>query len=118
MKTNIALALSLSVIAVAASALAAVSMSPGYLAIVNLDATPEGTRMWERSNVTFNPHGCSEVRFYEPASGISIEQREALDRTLLSAFLAGRKVRLGVDTANCGANNAPAYHTVRLDVAE
>ena len=40
-----------------------------------------------------------------------------MNKTLLSAFLAGRKVRLSLSQNACSKNNYPAYHMVRVDAA-
>jgi hypothetical protein len=116
MKTKIAFGLSLSVLAAAGTALAAITFT-AYVPIRNLDATPEGMRVYQPGSASTNPKGCANTDYYEPAAGISVDQRDAFDKVLVSAFLAGRKIKLGIDTLACGANGRPAYQIIRLDEA-
>jgi hypothetical protein len=104
----------LGVLAVAGVAFAA-TQPTAYFLPINLDFTPEGTRVYEAGAVSVNPNGCPVTDAYEPSNGLSPEQRESMDKALAGAFLAGRKVRLLIFTNACGPNNRPAYSLVRLD---
>jgi hypothetical protein len=115
MKTKIAFAVSLGMLVASASAFALPPLVSGYFAIRNLDATVSGVRVYQPGSAGTNPKGCSNVLYYEPAINFSVEQREAFDKVLVSAFLAGRKVALGIDKEACGATGAPAYTLVRVD---
>lgn len=116
-KKTVGVLAALGVSAVAAVAIAAGPVATPYFAIVNLDFTPEGTRVYENESsiATVNPNRCPVTDAYEPSIGLSPEARDSMDKALLSAFLAGRKVRLTIFTSSCGPNNRPAYSLVRLD---
>lgn len=54
--------------------------------------------------------------YYELATGstVSSAEKEVINRTLLSAFLAGKKIALRLRT-ECSASGRPAYYQVALD---
>lgn len=116
MKIKIALAVSLGLLAATATAFALPPVLSGYFVIKNLDATVKGIRVY--GSVGTNPKPTCSIEYYEPASTFTVEEREAFDKVLVSAFLAGRKVKLGVDPENCGATGRAAYTLVRVDSAE
>jgi hypothetical protein len=102
------------VLGVAGTAHAAWTVTP-YFIIANLDNTGEGVRVYQTGGVSHNPAGCGTTDWYEPKSGLTTAQKEPMERALLAAFMAGRKVRLGINTTTCGPNGRPGYEVVRLD---
>ena len=61
-----------------------------------------------------NPKKCAKSDYYETVPGTSAAQIESMNKTLLSAFLAGRKVKLLVESDRCSSNERPAYYAVML----
>jgi hypothetical protein len=61
-----------------------------------------------------NPAGCANADYYEVKSDVTTAQKEVMNRMLLSAFLAGRKVKVEV-SGSCSAGNRPAYTAVQVD---
>jgi hypothetical protein len=64
---------------------------------------------------TINPARCASTDYREVGTSVGAASREFMNRTLLSAFLAGRKVRLNLSQNQCGATGRPAYYAVQLD---
>jgi hypothetical protein len=114
MKTKITgIMAALGLLAVASTAFA--FGDTNYFVIRNLDYTAEGVRVYQPGSASTNPGACAQTDYYEPAV-LTPPEREAFDKALTSAFLAGRQVRLFI--SGCGANNRPAYVIVRLDAAK
>ena len=75
------------------------------------------------NNPTNNPGGCTggTARYYVHTASTSPEGRELMSKTLLSAFLAGRKVELYVESAatgkcyQVGSTTYATYHRVGLN---
>jgi len=57
--------------------------------------------------------GCEKSDFAEVQKDLSIADTDLLNRTLLAAFMTGRKVQLRLD--GCGTTKRPAYRIVRVD---
>jgi hypothetical protein len=104
------------VLALAGTAHAAWSLT-SYFNVANLDNTAEGVRVYPSGGVATNPAGCANTDYYEPKSGLTTTQRESMERAILATFMAGRKLRLGINTTTCGANSRPGYELVRQDSA-
>jgi len=64
---------------------------------------------------TINPAGCGSTDYREVGTTVSAVSRDLMNKTLLSAFLAGRKVRLNLSQNHCGATGRPAYYAIQLD---
>jgi hypothetical protein len=104
------------VLTVAGAAQAAWSLT-SYFSIANLDSTAEGVRIYPSGGVAHNPASCPDTDYYEPRSGLTATQRESMERAILASFMAGRKIRLGINTSTCGPNGKPGYEVVRQDSA-
>lgn len=104
------------VLSVAGAAQAAWSLT-AYFNIANLDNTAEGVRVYPSGGVANNPASCGNTDFIEPRSGLTTTQRESMERAILASFMAGRKIRLGINTSTCGPNDRPGYELVRQDSA-
>jgi hypothetical protein len=78
--------------------------------IQELQFTGEGTRIIPVGSIQ-NPMGCGVADFYEPTP-LAAPDREAFDKALASALLAGRKI--DVSLQGCGVNNRPGYVKVHL----
>jgi hypothetical protein len=62
-----------------------------------------------------NPASCSDGSIVEMDLGITGTQRDTLNRTVLSAFLAGKPVRLHIkETAGACQNGHPIYMGIRI----
>lgn len=93
--------------------------SPSYVAINNLDTDGLGYVVYPGTTVN-NPAGCVDTSPVSGYSGTSADERDLMDRTLLSAFLANRKVRLNIASTACsgsGTSGHPVYLAVRVDFA-
>jgi hypothetical protein len=113
-KLRIAVPVGLGIVFTALGAWAATWTS--YFEIQNLDTVhlEDAYIVYPNGSVS-NPNGCANADYYEVISTSPAATRELMNKTLLSAFLAGRKVRLSISTASCSANNRPAYAAVRVD---
>ena len=60
--------------------------------------------------------GCSKHDFAEVQESLSIGDVTMMNRTLLAAFMSGRKVQLRLD--GCGVQGRPAYRIVRVDATQ
>jgi hypothetical protein len=56
---------------------------------------------------------CAKYDFAEVMPGLFASDRDMIHRTVLAAFMAGRKVKLRLD--GCGATGRPAYRIVALN---
>lgn len=76
-----------------------------------------GYKVYSASGNSINPAGCG-ASDYALMGGATAEQRQLLARTLLSAFLAGRKVRLYISSSVCATTvspSRPTFGSVSLD---
>lgn len=73
-----------------------------------------GYRVQLGASLIQNPAGCANSDFYEAHNSLTAAELDLQNRTLLSAFLAGRKVRLYITSASCGPLGRPMYYGVRL----
>lgn len=88
-----------------------------YTTITILNTAPGiGYRVYSAS--TTNPADCANTGRVDPSSTTSAEQRELMDKTLLAAFLAGRKVKLGLHDTACTSDGYPVYVHVQVDSAQ
>ncbi|XXX79850.1 hypothetical protein WMF30_13855 [Sorangium sp. So ce134] len=88
-----------------------------YGAIDYLDTTPGvGYRVYHpySGNVNGNPASCANTGYFEPFASATATERELMDKTLLSAFLAGRKVKINISNSTCSAGGYPVYIWVQL----
>ncbi|WP_437769273.1 hypothetical protein WMF27_09315 [Sorangium sp. So ce281] len=91
--------------------------NPVYTVIDNLDTVPGiGYRVYTAT--TENPASCANTGYLDPHSTIPAAERQLMDRTLLSAFLAGRKVKFNISSQTCTAEGYPTYVWLRLDKAQ
>lgn len=112
---------------IAGAALLSLPLLPGvahaeqqtsYFYIQNLDANYGGGgsyTVYAKDYTIPNPKGCANSGKAEVYVSASAVDRELMNKTLLAAFMAGRKVKLSISTATCSANNYPAYAMVRVD---
>lgn len=68
------------------------------------------------NNATNNPASCSAGvgKYFFYTAGLTAASKELMTRTLLSAFLAGRKVQFTVKSSTC-YNNYPVISSVSVD---
>lgn len=71
-------------------------------------------RIYSDSGDISNPDGCSYAS-YALISAPNAEARKLMVRTLLTAFLAGRRVRLQLGDIQCSADSRPMFGNVSLD---
>lgn len=90
----------------------------GFFTISSLSLTNGGDSYIVTGSSTINPAGCAATDYKEVGTTVGAESRDLMNRTLLSAFLAGRKVRLNLSQNHCGATGRPAYYAVLLDSAQ
>lgn len=74
---------------------------------------PTGYRI--HTSITTNPAGCANLGHLDPNPNVAAERRALSDKLLLSAFLAGRKVRLEVSSSTCSSDGYPTYNDVQLN---
>lgn len=85
-----------------------------YNTITILNTAPGiGYRVYTAS--TTNPASCANTGRVDPSSTTSADQRELMDKTLLAAFLAGRKVKMGISDTACTTDGYPIYLHVQVD---
>ncbi|WP_437830816.1 hypothetical protein [Sorangium sp. So ce1153] len=85
-------------------------------AIDTIDTVPGiGYRIY---TTTGNPADCANTGRLDPISTITAAERQLMDKTILSAFLAGRKVQVNVSNSICTADGYPTYVWVRLSKNE
>ena len=80
-----------------------------YVTIRALEQTGDEYVIWTTgvtNNATNNPASCTSGvgKYYFYTSGLTAASKELMTRTLLSAFLAGRKVQLIVKSTTCYSN--------------
>lgn len=115
MKTRISQGLvAAAALLVSAPALCAAE-NTAWFDIANLQASTSsanGYRVYADS-YTLPSQGCAKSDFAEVQQGLTNGDTDLLNRTLLAAFMSGRKVQLRLD--GCGATGRPAYRIVRVD---
>ncbi len=93
-----------------------------YITIENLDTAPDGYWVYANSSTPLNnPAGCANTTYAVPYSSASTTEKDLMSKTLLSAFLANRKVRLNMASTVCsgsGTSGYPVYLNVRVDYAQ
>jgi hypothetical protein len=90
-----------------------------YFVIERLEASTdasEGYRVYPQSYSLPTNQGCSNHSFAEMHETSTAAERELINRTLLSAFLAGKKVKLRLD--GCGVAGRPRFRIVTLNVTQ
>lgn len=86
-----------------------------YAVIDNLNTVPGiGYRIYTTATAG-NPASCANTGHIDPIASTPAAERELMDRTLLSAFLAGRKVKINVSHSTCTSDGYPTYVWVQLD---
>jgi hypothetical protein len=97
-----------------------------WITIVNLEALADEMVVYTSgvpNDLTNNPASCTggTSRYYVHTASTTPEGRELMSKTLLSAFLAGRKVQLYVESAatgrcyQVGSTTYATYHRVQLN---
>jgi hypothetical protein len=107
------------VLSVTTSAMAA--QLTAYFELDNLDAITSadaGYVVYPKNYTLPNPASCANTGKAEVYQSATAADKELMNKTLLSAFMAGRKVRLSLSSSTCSSNNYPAYHMVRVDAAQ
>jgi hypothetical protein len=87
-----------------------------YTQLANLDTAADGYIVYPATAVN-NPAGCSDTSQVWGYSASTAEEKDLMNRTLLSAFLANRKVRLNIASSVCSGTH-PVYLAVRVDYAQ
>lgn len=103
---------SAAVLAVTATALAYSDTS--YFTILRLEASSsssDGYRVYP-SGYSLPTEGCGSATFAEVHAGPTAAEKDLMSRTLLSAFLSGKQVKLRLD--GCGISGRPAYRIVTI----
>lgn len=98
-------------LSLAASASAGVWV--GYSKIHNLD-TSGGTYIVYTGSSS-NPAGCSNTGQFHAFPSATAADKDLMNKTLLSAFLANRKVLLNISETTCSSSGYPTYYQVRVD---
>jgi hypothetical protein len=87
-----------------------------YVQLTNLDTAADGYIVYPSAAIN-NPAGCSDPSQVWGYSGSTDVEKDLMNKTLLSAFLANRKVRLNVASTVCSGTH-PVYLAVRVDSAQ
>jgi hypothetical protein len=89
-----------------------------YFTIDRLELTGNGYKIYPVGS-TISVGSCS-TDYYELDNGTSSDVIAEYNKTVLSAFLAGKKVKLWVSTGSnpCGPTGRPVYTRVGLDKDE
>jgi hypothetical protein len=89
-----------------------------YVPISMLETAADGYVVYPGAALN-NPGGCTNATpAYGYASSTAAE-KDAMNKTLLSAFLANRKVKLNIASTVCTPDhNYPVYLSVRVDAAQ
>jgi len=85
----------------------------GYGRIHNLDTSGEAYIVYMTTST--NPAGCANTGQVHVFPSAAAAEKELMSRTLLSAFLANRKVALNISSNTCSASGYPTYYQVRVD---
>lgn len=101
-------------LSLAASAWAGAWTSYGQ--INNLDTSGDAYIVYMVTST--NPAGCANTGQVEVYPSSTASEKELMNKTLLSAFLANRKVKLNVSSTTCSASGYPTYYQVRVDYAQ
>lgn len=90
-----------------------------YVQISNLDTAADGYIVYPDTAVN-NPANCTDTSQVWGYSGSSSVEKDLMNKTLLSSFLANRKVRLNVASTVCSSSTPshPVYLAVRVDAAQ
>jgi hypothetical protein len=93
-----------------------------YVTIANLDTAVDGYVVYPGTSAG-NPGNCASVApgSVSPIymySGATAAEKDLMNKTLISAFLSNRKVRLNVASTVCTAAGYPEYIAVRLDAVQ
>jgi hypothetical protein len=86
----------------------------GYVQIANLDTSGDAYIVYSSS--TLNPAGCAATGQAVVYPSSTAAEKDLMNKTLLSAFLANRKVRLDLSVNTC-SGGFPTYYQVRVDSA-
>lgn len=89
----------------------------GYFAISSLDTAVDGYVVTPGTPIA-NPAGCTNASPIYMNPGMTAGEKDLMNKTLLSAFLANRKVSLNVASGACTAASYPMYIYVRVDAAQ
>ncbi len=100
-------------LSIAGSAFAG-TWSPTYLQISNLETAVDGYVVYPGTAIN-NPAGCANTSQVFGSASTTAAEKELMSKTLLSAFLANRKVRLNVASTTCSSGGYPVYLGVRVD---
>jgi hypothetical protein len=65
-----------------------------------------------------NPLDCTNNTVAEPDPGLTAAQKDLLSRTVLSALLAGKMIKLHIKETGACINNSPVYQGVRIQRVE
>ena len=91
-----------------------------YVQIANLETTANGYDVYPAASAG-NPNMCVDASPISGYTGTSAVEKDLMNKTLLSAFLANRKVRLEVASTVCSGGSDttghPVYLHVRVDYA-
>ena len=103
-----------------ASSLAFALATSGFSAISRLDVDRGTGSYFVTLSTPFasSQAACGASDYIEIGSTVSPEAKELINKTLLAAFLAGRKVSVQVSSNQCGATGRPALYNVSLDAAQ
>lgn len=89
-----------------------------YFPIVRLDNGDANDAYRVFMGVSKNPNGCANNDYFEVYPTASAATKDLMNKTLLAALLAGRKIRLNISTTTCGASGRPAYTGVDVNSSQ
>lgn len=88
-----------------------------FVTIASLDTAVDGYVVTPGASVG-NPNNCANASPIYMYSGATAGEKDLMNKTLISAFLSNRKVKLNVASTVCTAAGYPAYIAVHLDAAQ
>jgi len=87
-----------------------------HIKLANLDTATDGYVVFpDASTPLNNPGNCANTSRAVGYASSSAADKDLMNRTLLAAFLANRKVKLNVASSVCSSAGYPVYLQVSLD---
>jgi hypothetical protein len=111
--------LGLTLLLVATAAWAGIETA--WFSLATLEAftgASETYRVYPDNYTLDNPAHCTVTSYAEILTSATAAERDLMSKTLLAAFLSGRKIKLGISSTQCSVSNAPAYYMVRLNSSQ